>query len=187
MVDAYRYAADRGRVQFSDEFALSEDMIMCSPMISDGEELPYGKNLIALGVDLSDLATLDMAMYLKHMPDFRVTERLYFVADDRGFAHCVRFEGTTADGTVLTLHENDYFTTDEDGRICRWDVFLDWREWGAILGRLSGHTNRITWNEYMGSMLSFLPEAEKYVSSTTFANFERSGALKRISSGEFAI
>ena len=148
MLDAFTKCAERQRVEYPDEHAVSEDAILWIPAIHGSVEYEWGKDLAVSGLTPSERTTQEFGAYWKHMPDFRAVAHGETVVSEKGFAHWIRFGGTTADGRTLEVHEADYVYTNAEGELSRYEAFLDWKEVGPVLALVTGLGADMTWEQY---------------------------------------
>lgn len=87
------------------------------------------------------------------MPDYRLISPFECVAGDWGFTSCDTYAGTLADGTVIRLREWDYIWTDEDGRITRWDWFVDPEPWELMMGLIGLEPKGLRGQDYTVNFL----------------------------------
>jgi hypothetical protein len=139
--EGYAKAIERGRhVTFGDRFVWAPDSVMMSPLFNDG--VPQSASdmfsaevatAVAQYAPDGDILTPEWRMWWKHMPDYRLVSPFDCVAGEWGFTSCDTYAGTLPDGTALELREWDYIWTDADGRIARWDWFVDSGDWARLL------------------------------------------------------
>ena len=158
LVDAYRSAVGQGEVVYPAEWKLAEDMVLWSPGLTGGADFPYAKTISAVGLSVSQAATLELQWLQSKLPDFGPKGPAgRIVATDTGWAMWWSFEGTAADGTVYRAHEADFITTNSRGEIERWESFLDWAELGPLVALVSGrhYPDGIAIEEYLGLIGEF--------------------------------
>lgn len=175
---AYRDGWTRKRIQFSDELVIREDALLVAPSIGDGEDFPLGEHLAHSGLTFSDLQTIEWGMFWRKVPDFRAETLDRLMVTEEGLACWWSMTGTTTDGQVINVHEADFFLTDDDGRLIRWEVFLDFKEFGTLVEITAGvDRNDLTWATYLAAVAAFVPECEPYVSVDTYANLRTAGMV----------
>jgi hypothetical protein len=77
-------------------------------------------------------------MYWAGFPDFRLTEYQLYLKED-GWIARITFGGTAPDGQVATVHQADFATVSEDGRLVRMEWFVDTYQWQQqVLTKVSG-------------------------------------------------
>jgi hypothetical protein len=148
MIEAFTSCADRQRVDYPAEYSVSQDAVMWLPAVSGGVEYAWGKDLATSGLTPSERTTQHFQAYWQHLPDFRAIDHGPTMVSDLGFAHWIRFGGTTTDGRRLTFFEADHVYTNETGEVSRYEAFLDWKEFGPVLALVTGLSPDMTWEDY---------------------------------------
>lgn len=79
-------------------------------------------------------------MYWVGFPDFRLTDYKIFLKED-GWIARITFGGTAPDGQEATVHQADFATVSDDGRLVRMEWFVDTYQWqNQVLMKCSGLT-----------------------------------------------
>lgn len=157
--EAYANAPDTGVVKYPDEWIYTPDAVIMCPRFNNGKPQRFADlatdEIIPLVANLPDGDTLtaELRMWWKHMPDFRLVSPFDCTVADWGFAVTDTYAGTTANGTVLSLHEWDYIWTNEDGHITRWDWFVDSSEWNPYLDLIGLDPDELTYEGYVANYL----------------------------------
>jgi hypothetical protein len=159
--EGYAKPIARGRhVNFGESFRFAPDYVMMSPHFNDG--LPqtaaqmFSDEVAAAMAKCApdgDMLTSEWRMWWKYMPDYRLVSPFECRAGDWGFTSCDTYAGTLADGTVVQLREWDYIWTDDDGRITRWDWFVDPEPWELMLGLVGLEPKGLTSQDYTVTFL----------------------------------
>lgn len=171
-IDAFTHCVERKRVQYPDEWVLTQDAVVVSPNIGAGEPFPLGQYVADSGLTLSDIATVEWALYWRDIPDFRCVEAGTAVVDETGFAWWWKTGGTARDGRFLSFHENDFVRTNEQGHITRWEAFFDWNEMAPVMQLASGGGPGMSWWDYIAAVMAYLPHIRGVVSDETMKNWE---------------
>jgi hypothetical protein len=136
--DAYTGHLNRGgRVVFPDEWRISPDCVYRSPYFGGDQDGPIGKWVNTPGASMNDGATRELRLYLAHFPDWTAVEFLSW-ASEEGFFTRTRYAGATRRGVQVSAWLIDFFFTDAQGLITRWDGFVDGDEWGPIMQIVTG-------------------------------------------------
>jgi hypothetical protein len=130
--DAYANHLQRGRVQLPPEWKFSDDATYGSTYFGSWEGAPIGKMVNRPGVTISDGADRELKVYLAGIPDYRAVEFQGFPSPE-GFATRTLFKGTTVRGLKVSSWTLDFFRTNDEGLITRWETFVDSAEFGPII------------------------------------------------------
>jgi hypothetical protein len=158
--EAYAKAPETKHVTYGDDWIYAPDAVMMCPLFNGGGAQPMAElfsdavaTAMAEYAPDGDMLTPEFRMWWKYMPDFRLVSPFDCTAAEWGFAVRDIYAGTLRDGTVLELHEWDYVWTDEDGRIARWDWFVDSREWDPFLAVIGLEPEGLTFQDYTVNFL----------------------------------
>jgi hypothetical protein len=158
--DAYANGPETGHITYGPDWITTPDVVMMCPQFNNGEELPMAQTLdpkaledpelqAAFAKAGEDSLSCEMRMCWKYMPDFRLVSPFECTAEDWGFIMRDVYQGTTSDGTVISLHETDYLWTNEDGHITRWHWFVDSAEFSPYLELIGINPDGATYSDYI--------------------------------------
>jgi hypothetical protein len=157
--DAYANCVESGRVDMGDEWVYAADAVMMCPRLNNGEDSPMAEMVtedmapLLVNVAPEDRISYEMRMWWKVMPDFRLVSPFECMAEEWGYATRDTYSGTTADGQVVTIHEWDYIWTNDEGRIKRWDWFVDSGEWDPFVKLVGLEPKGLTFQAYIANYL----------------------------------
>jgi len=159
--EGYSKPIDRGRhVDFGEKFVFATDYVMMSPHFNDGTPQSaadmFSDEVAAAMAKYApdgDMLTAEWRMWWKHMPDYRLVSPFECVAGECGFTSSDTYAGTLADGSVLQLREWDYIWVNEDGKVTRWDWFVDPDKWEQLLGLVGLEPKGLTSQQYTVNFL----------------------------------
>lgn len=134
--DGFRDQQEAGRTNL-DAWVFAPDAVFFMPYFTGNEVVPMGGFLQEAGITLSDLATYEAYAYSKVLPDWHNVE-FHAFPSDVGFAFRARMEGHDKTGKLYSYNACDFFYTNEEGQIARWETHMDDSEFGPVLELLMG-------------------------------------------------
>lgn len=104
-----------------------------------------GESILENGGHFADpaLPLRELELYWQRIPDFGI-QRYDIFANDTGWAQVLYWGGTGEDGTVFHAEEVDIMKTDETGRVHRFEIYSDAKQWRQLVAYVH-HADPESW------------------------------------------